>query len=158
VEKAMTGGFWVWFGLGLIGIIMVAAAGWWHGSRRAKPEPSSQGLEGMLQEWLGDIIKDPKFSTEVLLDHLIHHIEEGRREGVSESWLASMQNLLDLCAMRQRRVFKPSTQKRLERLYQHWQKDPQNMTPPPQMKSFARVVEQQRQAQPPQRYVAGEPS
>lgn len=117
------------------------------------------GLDGLLEEWLGDILKDPKFTRDVLLDHIIHHVEEGKREGISASWLASMENLMELLARQGDFIFKPSVEKRLERLYQHWQQDPQGMTPPPQLKSFSKVIELERQlSKPKERYVRAEPS
>lgn len=96
-------------------------------------------LQELYDEWMQDIAKDERFTLESLLQHIHHHTDEGRQEGISSEWFASMENLLEIIRLKQRQ-FEPTLRHKLERLYLHWQQDPQNNTPPPVAKSFRRLM------------------
>lgn len=102
--------------------------------------PHGKSKQGKLHEaWLDDIAEDKRFDLKSLLEHVHHHTDEGLQEGVGPEWLASMVNLLAIIRRKQS-LNSPSTRMCLQRLFLHWQKDPQNTTPPPLLKSLDKLV------------------
>jgi hypothetical protein len=100
--------------------------------------------KSIYNAWINSIVKDAKKTTgiEGLLKHLIHHAQEGISEGVSSEWFASVENLLEII-----KRFKLETnyapidlEMKLERLYLHWQSDPEHMIPPPQLDLFIEAL------------------
>ena len=108
---------------------------------------SKDKLKNLYDTWIDNIVSDCK-DIEELLRHISHHAEEGLQEGLSETWFASIENLLDIIKRKHRQREVPLLV-RVERLYQHWIDDPKNMTPPPQLASFKKMIdlEVSRQAQ-----------
>lgn len=99
----------------------------------------SRRLEHLYDEWIGDIVSDPRTNLQELLRHIHHHTDEAMTEGMSTDWLASMENLIEI-VRRQQQYFEPTIRHRLERLYLHWQADPHNTTGPPIIKSLRRLM------------------
>lgn len=106
--------------------------------RRPRRRQAAQ-LEKLYDEWIADITRDERHTLEALLEHIKHHVDEGKQEGISSEWLASIENLIEIIRVKQN-LFEPAMRHKLERLYLHWRNDPQNMTPPPVMKSFRRLM------------------
>lgn len=96
-------------------------------------------LQKLYDEWIDDIAADERHSLKDLLEHIHHHTDEGATEGISGEWLASMQNLIEIIRRKQK-LGVPSARGMTERLYLHWQKDPEHMTPPPLIKSLKKLV------------------
>lgn len=132
---------------------------WIRKKKEKSPEDSSDDiqvsqdkLKNLYDTWIDNIVSDCK-DTKELLRHISHHAEEGIQEGLSETWFASIENLIDIIK-RKHRQKEVSLLVRVERLYQHWLDDPKNMTPPPQLDSFKKMIdiETSRQAQEPRHY------
>jgi hypothetical protein len=96
-------------------------------------------LQKLYDEWIDDIVADKRFDMKQLLDHIHHHTDEGMTEGISVEWLASMMNLIEIIRRKQK-LGHTTERGKLERLFLHWKKDPENTTPPPITKSLEKLV------------------
>ena len=100
---------------------------------------STSSLNKLYDEWIDNIVRDCS-DSKVLIEHVMHHAEEGLQEGITATWFASIENLIEII----KRKYKQgpiAIDTKLERLYQHWVNDPANMTPPPQLASFSKMIE-----------------
>ena len=67
-----------------------------------------------------------------ITEHLRHHFSEldTEHDGIpTEEWVVSLRSLLDICS--RYAGFQVTKRKQVERLYEHWKKDPDNSMGPP---------------------------
>jgi hypothetical protein len=95
----------------------------------------------LYDEWIDNIVKDSRTNINELLEHIIHHTKEGLEQNVCKSWLASMENLLEIIRRFTNNKVPINVETKLERLYLHWKADPTNTVAPPQLESLNKTIE-----------------